>query len=265
MDILTKLEQQKLSSIGLDTLYSVITYFPYTYISLLPFVYPFTSGQRYIVNGTILSVNPVFKGKKRYLKINLDITSKQLMCYMFSFSPYLLKALKQGQKIQCILVEKGGFWNIEKFAELKDVIDSHFVLGKAKIDSYHLPKYPKNGEVTHQLLTKIHNKLPRNLYTIELSGLVPTNNLIPTKIDLSQIHHPKSIQQTKETKLQYTAFKSFLRMSLILKSEEKREKGFGKQSNIDETYLKTISTVLPYSLSMSQKNAIWEILQDVKS
>jgi RecG-like helicase len=262
---LTKSEQTKLISVGLETSYSIITYFPFTYQSIIPFEPNPMPKQRYIVDAVIASSQQVFKGKKRYIKVDLDIGVRVVSCFMFTFTPYIIKQLEQGMEIQCILIERGGFWNIEKFAPKKQQLADGFKLGSSKIQSYLLPVYPKNGLVTNNLLQKIHSKLPVQLYSLDLTGLAPENSIFPSTLSLRSIHLPASLKEAQKSMKEYIAFKSYLRMCLIHKANQKRESKIGKQTNLDKTYLQTISKLLPYSLSLSQKTAVWDILVDLEA
>jgi RecG-like helicase len=262
---LTKSEQTKLTSVGLETAFSIITYFPYTYQSIIPFEASPMPKQLYIVDAVITSSKQVFKGKKRYIKVDLDIGMRVISCFMFTFAPYIIKQLEQGMEIQCILIERGGFWNIEKFAPKKQDIVNGFKLGASKIQSYLLPVYPKNGLVTNNLLQKIHSKLPAQLYSLDLTGLAPENTIFPSILSLRSIHLPASQEEAQTSMKEYIAFKSYLRMCLIYKANQKRETKVGKPTNLDKSYLQTISKLLPYSLSLSQKTAVWDILVDLEA
>jgi RecG-like helicase len=262
---LTKSEQTKLISVGLESVFSIITYFPYTYQQIIPFDGSPLPKQRYLVNATITSSSQIFKGKKKYLKLDLDIGTRTVSCFMFTFAPYIFKQLQVNTEIQAILIERGGFWNIEKFAPKKQELADGFKLGSSKIQPYLLCVYPKNGLVTNNLLQKIHSKLPSSLYTLDLTGLAPENTIFPSSLSLRSIHLPTSLEEAQKTKQEYIAFKSFLRMCLIHKANQKRETKIGKPTNLDKTYLQTISKLLPYSLSLSQKTAVWDILVDLKT
>jgi RecG-like helicase len=261
---LTKSEQTKLTSVGLETSYSIITYFPYIYQSIIPFEPNPVPKQRYIVDAVISSSQQIFKGKKRYIKLDLDLGLRTISCFIFTFAPYIIKQLEQGMEIQCILIERGGFWNIEKFAPKKQELVDGFKLGSSKIQPYLLPVYPKNGLVTNNLLQKIHSKLPVQLYSLDLTGLAPENTIFPSTLSLRSIHLPTSLEEAQKTMKEYIAFKSFLRMCLIHKANQKRETKIGKPTNLDKSYLQSISNLLPYSLSLSQKNAVWDILVDLQ-
>jgi RecG-like helicase len=262
---LTPLQQKKLISSGVETPYSLITYFPYSLLEVFPFQMPLSDGVTYIANATILEANPVFRGKKKYLTLQLQIDGISITAYIFTFAPYILIQLKAGLTIQCLLKKTNSFWSILRYAPLSEKLVNTFSLGSSVIQPYLVPKYEKRSLLTNTLMQSVHTRLPQSAYNLQLNGLVPPNTIIPNSIDLNGIHHPSTIHQYSEKLKQFTALKAFLRMAVIYKSNEIQKTTYSSPSRLDKDYLQAVSNLLPYSLSPSQKTTIWSILKDMET
>ncbi len=260
---LTPLQQKKLTSSGIETPYSLITYFPYSLLEVYPFQIPLSESTTYLANATILQATPVFRGKKKYLTLQLQIGSIEITAYIFTFAPYILTQLKPMLEIQCLLKKTNNFWSVLRYAPLSEKVSDNFILGSSKIQPYLVPKYEKRSILTNLLLQNVHTRLPKASYLLDLKGLVPPKSILPETIDLNGIHHPTSIHNYSETLKQYTALKAYLRMSVIFKSTQIQKKTFSASSQLDKSYLQTVSNILPYALTPSQKTSVWSILSDI--
>jgi ATP-dependent DNA helicase RecG len=260
---LTPLQIEKLSKAGITNLYQLLTYFPYK----LDFISPFHNSeklinQKYILNGYISRYEMVSRGVKFF---KIDITgADNLQLYLFNSAPYIIKMLNQNCEFQFIIANKNGFWTIEKFAEKRNISDSSFILGKASLKDHILPKYTRILSLTDTTLGAIHQRLKPSDYVLNLLGLVPpANGYIGEQINLTNIHHPTTKEKFYDTKKQFTALQVFIRIALLKKISTNAKNKLGLPSKLDSEYLKKITKQLPYTLSNSQKIAIWDILQDL--
>jgi RecG-like helicase len=261
----TPLQQQKLSSAGFENLYSLITYLPFDLAKIRPLQNTFNlpqEGVLYLYSGKLTNITHR-KGGKYFLI--LDFEGKfSLRCYLFSVAKYTLKALQIGQDYQILVVYRGGFWNLEKFANQNAVKQSkNFVLGQAAEQEYLLPKYTKIGELRNGDFQALHRRLASNDYLLNLTGLVPINSFLPQFINLESIHKPTSIQSYEQTLHQWVSFKVFLRLSLLKYMDRASSQSVSWSGKLDLDFLKRISTKLPFKLSDTQKTVVWDILQEI--
>ena len=260
---LTPLQTTKLDKIGIRSMYDLITTFPFKLEQIQP--YPTSQvnpNQKYILNGFIQRFEIVNRGRK-YLKIEIS-GEFSLQLYLFNTAPYILKLLHTESEFQFIISNKNNFLSIEKMAIKNGLVGSGFVLGKAQIKSHIVPKYLRNLAVTDTTFKSIHSRLLPENYILNLAGLIPENNqLIPQKINLFDIHHPSDTDIYFKTLQQYTTLKVFLRKTVLKRIELISKEKYGTLTKLDQGYLKQLSEGLPYTLSMTQKNTIWDILGDL--
>lgn len=260
---LTPLQIEKLSKAGILNMYQLLIYFPYK----LDYIEPFYNSeklinQKYLLNGFISRYEIISRGAK-FIKI--EVSGKDnLQLYLFNSAPYIIKMMNQSCEFQFIVINKNGFWTIEKFAEKKSLQEDRFILGRTTLKNHIIPKYSKILSLTDATLASIHQRLNKSDYILNLHGLVPPNNLyIPEQINLNYIHHPRSKDLFYNTQKQFTSLQVFLRIALLKQISLNATNKIGLSSHFDIEYLKKITNSLPYTLSQSQKTTIWDILQDL--
>jgi ATP-dependent DNA helicase RecG len=260
---LTPLQYTKVTKVGVQTMYDLITYLPFR----LEEIEPFTSSQnadhnkKYLLNGFIASSEIVFKSRK-YFRINIS-GDYDISVLFFSYAPYLITLLNSPNEFQFLLQFQNGFWVIDKLIEKKPNPSKDFILGRAEMRKYLVPRYLKNRDLTNTLLKNIHTRLHDSDYLLSLENLVPPNKIIPNIINLKAIHKPTSYQDYTAAIQQYTSLKVFLRLALINYINQINKTKTGKLSKLDASYLKKISAILPYQLSPTQKTTTWELLQKI--
>ncbi|MBC7472500.1 MAG: hypothetical protein H7196_04570 [candidate division SR1 bacterium] len=262
-DNLTSLQIEKLSKAGILNLYQLLTYFPYK----LDYLEPFHNSEKlinkkYILNGFIVRYEIIPRGTK-FIKIQIS-GKDSLTLYLFNSAPYIIKMINQSCEFQFIIINKNGFWTIEKFAEKKDLQNDKFVMGRATLKNHIIPQYSKILSLTNTTLSSIHQRLNKSDYILNLHGLIPPGNLyIPEQINLNHIHHPTNKDLFYNTQKQFTSLQVFLKVALLKQISLNTANKVGLSSHLDTEYLKQITNQLPYILSQSQKITIWNILQDL--
>jgi ATP-dependent DNA helicase RecG len=264
---LTPLQVEKLKKANIHTLYQLITYFPYKLDLIKPFhLSDRQVGQKYLLNGFIVRFEIVSRGVKF---IKLDVSgSDNIQLYLFNSAPYIMKLLHQKSEFQFIILNKNGFWTIEKFAEKKELNSKKiFVLGRAKLKEYYIPRYERILALTDGTLQSIHQRLQPLDYLLNLEGLVPTNenSLMSQQINLALIHHPLGTTSYQQTAKQFTSLQVFLRVALLKQINLMNQKKLGVATNLDLEYIKSVSDSLPYTLSPTQKSTIWDLIQDLSN
>jgi RecG-like helicase len=277
---LSKSQIQNLNIAGIHSLYELLIFLPYGLENLEPIENYF--GKNYIddfgeTENSETKSKYIFQGKlitftknqgktgQSYFYLTFQSQNRTVNCYYFASSPYAAKNLIIGNEFQMVLINNNNLWSVEKIVEYKGYTDSEtYKLGQAEIKKYLLPKYSKTGFLTSPFFSQVFNQIPKVFFQLDLNGLVPTNPIIESKIDFWNIHHPSSVTQYHKTLQQWIGLRVFLKLTLIQYLEKNKEKRYAKASNIDLQFLKNLSCNLPFELSLSQKNAIWSILSEVK-
>jgi RecG-like helicase len=285
---LSKSQIQNLKLAGINSLYQLLIFLPCGLENLEPienyFGKNYISGfgenensetkSKYLLQAKLTSLTKN-RGKtgQSYFYLSFNDGMRNTNCYYFASSPYAAKNLIIGNEFQMILTNSNNLWSIEKIVELKVTattvspqgINPSFKLGQANIQKYILPKYSKTGFLTSPFFAQVFNQIPRQFFMLDLVGLVPDNPIIESKIDFWHVHHPQSVSKYHSTMQQWIGLKVFLKLALIQYVEINKEKRYAKASNLDIEFLKNLTGNLTFDLSLSQKNAIWSILSEVKT
>lgn len=268
---LTTLQIQKLRSSGINNLYDLVTYLPLGIHKVIPITNfnPLSQENTKYLDQAILENIVHRKGAKHFLQIQWksQLTDKRYQTYFFSLANYTLQNLKVGQEFQLLLVNKNNFWNLERFSRLANTIsqNENLELGKSKIQEYYEVYYPKLGFLPSNYIKSLHFRLKPEDYKLNLHGLVVNNEIIPQLIDMQQVHKPNNYKTYKETLDQWLSFQIYLKLVITKYINHQQIQKFGRATTLDLKYLKEISGSLPFSLSHSQKTAIWKILQEMSS
>ena len=260
----TSLQIKKLNEANIYSIYDLVTYLPYDLMEVTPLVSSSYYDQKktYLWEG-ILTNMTIRKGRQRFFVLEFEGESK-LSCYLFNSADYIFKALKVGVCYQLLLKYNNGFWSIDKFAAKKySASVSNFVLGQAESRDYLLPKYSKLKSLNTQSFSRFHQKLSLGDYRLDLQGLVPENNILPLIIDLNNIHHPTDRKSFIHSKQLWVSLRVYLRLSLMRYQDLKQSRNLAIAGNLNINFLKKMSRELPFELSLSQKQVIWDILKEI--
>jgi RecG-like helicase len=263
---LSKLQKQKLVNAGFHSIYDLITYFPRTVRTIKPLTNNSSAkvSELYLFEGVLEKVE--FKnGKKKYVQLSFR-TPQLLQLYYFSVTNYTTKWLTPGSMFQGLITYKKGFWSAVQLAKKKSEIQTQgFVLGSANLDTYLQVIYPEKKTITNTDLINIHQLLESRFYILDLSGLVPQNDIFPLQMNLSDIHKPSSSLDYTNAYNNWLKFKVFLKLCIHNYYNQTQVAIPGKLIELDLEYTKNLVRKLPFQLTASQKTTIWEILQDLST
>ncbi len=264
-DRFTPLQIQKLEKVGITNLYDFITYLPYDLTEIKPLenIHDLPEEKiTYLWNAKLVNITQK-KAQKNYFILDFD-GGWQLKCYLFSVSKFTYKLLEIGKEYQLLLKFHSGFWNIEKFSLKKDAINKYnFILGQAELRPYLVAKYLRIETLTGAEIVALHRRLKPIDYVLNLQGLVPKSSILKEILDLGGIHHPKSAKHYQESLSSWTTFRVFLRLCLLKYIELKRVDKPAKIGHLDVDFLRNLTHKLPFELSSSQKQTVWDILREI--
>jgi RecG-like helicase len=257
-------QAHKLESVGIRTIYDLIVYFPYKLDKIIPLEdfkqHPYHV--LFLAHAQLVTVRRK-PGKQPILILELETKIGLITAYVFSVATFTLASLTIGTEYQFIMSQKNGFWSVEKFAQLSKKESIYFHLGRSPVRSYIIPRYSKIGPLQSSFFETVHRQLKPSDYILNINGLVPDQSIIPQLIDMSRIHHPSSHDEYDITYRDFLALKVFLRLTLMRYNEYISKKEYARPTELDKEYLQQVTKKLPYSLSQSQKIAIWDILQSL--
>ena len=262
----SKNQQDKLNTIGIRSLYDLITFLPMDFVSILPFE-DFGSNPeprtKYLWQAELINVDYRKGSFKPYFYLTLQSNFKRVCAYYFASSSWTMKSLEIGKEFQFLLIQSNGFWQVEKMMAAKNFVSNNFALGSASMDSHLLCRYHKRGIFMTQFFEQIHSQLLPQSYLLNLEGLVPDNNIIPKVLNLNLIHHPQSASEYQKGMQNWVAFKLFLKISLVQYLESEKEQKLARAGVLDQVFLESMTTKLPFELSESQLKTTNEVLVEI--
>jgi len=248
---------KNLGYLGIDSLESLLTYYPYRYND-----YQIRTIQEAIPNETICIMAIVITSpivnfiKRNFNMLRFQAISNNLKIKVTIFNRgYLKNHLELGKQI--ILVGKyDSKKNTFTASEIK------FKLNETLEPVYHLTKTIKNKEM-QQVMEKalaypyqIKSNLP-----IELEEKY---QLPKVEHAIQLIHKPKTIEEARYAQRRFIYEELFTYMFKVLYSKENRSNVVGNEKNIDQNKLTAFINSLPFQLTEDQEKAINEALQDLK-
>jgi RecG-like helicase len=263
---ISKNQREKLESIGINSLYDLITLLPMDFVPILPFDKFSNNPQprtKYLFQAKLIDVERRQGSFKPYFYLTLQSETKRIQAYYFASSSWTMKSLEVGNEFQFLLIHSNGFWQVEKMVLTKDFVSANFILGSAEMSEHLLCRYHKRGIFMSQFFEQVHSQLLSHHYLLNLEGLVPDNNLIPKVLNLNLLHHPRSILEYQQGVKDWVAFKVFLKISLVQYLETEKEQKMARAGVLDPQFLGSMISKLPFELSESQLQTTNEILVEI--
>ncbi len=268
---LKKLEKLKIKTVG-DLLY----HFPFRYedfSEIIPIKDATEGIHSFLAKVENIQVRRSFRKKMFLTEATLYDRTGKLKAIWFN-QPYLTKSIAKDSMIivsgkvkkekNKFIISSPVYEVVSKNGEFltKDDINSENLKHTAGL----IPVYPETKGLTSRgLRFLIKPLLAKTKYLKDFLPLeiLKRNNLMDLKTALNQIHFPTNLEQAKKAKFRFSFEELFL-LQLILKlnrNENKRLKAY--QIPIEIEFIKELLKTLPFELTHSQKQALWEIVKDL--
>ncbi|NLA08153.1 MAG: DEAD/DEAH box helicase, partial [Parcubacteria group bacterium] len=268
---LKKLEKLKIKTVG-DLLY----HFPLRYedfSEIIPIKDATEGIHSFLAKVENIQVRRSFRKKMFLTEATLYDRTGKLKAIWFN-QPYLTKSITKDSMIivsgkvkkekNKFIISSPVYEVVSKNGEFltKDDINSENLKHTAGL----IPVYPETKGLTSRgLRFLIKPLLAKTKYLKDFLPLeiLKRNNLMDLKTALNQIHFPTNLEQAKKAKFRFSFEELFL-LQLILKlnrNENKRLKAY--QIPIEIEFIKELLKTLPFELTHSQKQALWEIVKDL--
>lgn len=251
-----------LASLGIHTVYDLLTYFPFRYedLDVIP-LDEISDGQKVLLKGVVVTEPVVsYFGKRRNrvsFKIRID---HAIVMVNFFNQPWVKK--------QAILNHELAIFG--KYNVLRQELSAmKIVAQKADANASTMsPIYALNRNLRQKKLQDLIDLALQKLDLVEEdvpSWVKEKYRLLSTKQLIHDMHHPKNPAAAKLARRSAIFHEFFLyQMQLALIAHgNKQTSGYAKKVDIDE--LSALTTELPFELSADQKRVIAEILHDLKS
>ncbi|MDC7954984.1 ATP-dependent DNA helicase RecG [Fusobacterium simiae] len=265
---ITAKQLSNLKSLGINTLYDLVYYFPRAYddrtnikkIGELKF------NEYVVLKANIMSVVnlTVRSGKKIVKAMVTDGTG--IMEILWFGMPYIKKSLRVGEEYL--------FIGQTKKANIFQLINPEYKLysGQQKVSENEiLPIYSSNKNITQNSLRKLVEKFLVNFLNYFEENipneLIKEYKIMERKKAIKNIHYPVSVKEIEEAKRRF-AIEELLILELgILKNrfiiENSNSKNYEVEGKKDK--VKNFLSLLPFSLTNAQKKVIKEIYDEISN
>ena len=265
---ITAKQLSNLKSLGINTIYDLIYYFPRAYddrtnikkIGELKF------NEYVVVKANVVSaVNlTVRSGKKIVKAMGTDGTG--IMEILWFGMPYIKKSLKIGEEYL--------FIGQTKKSAIFQLINPEYKLfsGQQKVSKNEiLPIYSSNKNITQNSLRKLVEKFLVNFLNYFEENipkkLIKEYKIMERKSAIKNIHYPISVKEIEEAKRRF-AIEELLILELgILKNrfiiENSNSKNYEVEGNREK--VRNFLSLLPFNLTNAQKKVIKEIYDEISN
>lgn len=249
----------KLKIVGIDDVYKLITNLPTGIEIILPLEKGTQIEDKTKYNWRAELTNFEKKQGKHtfYWLLQFRFENRAISVYYFANTSFTQNTLKIGSLYDLHLTRKEGLWSLNKI-KISTAQDS-----QPKPTRIIRTKYAKRGFLQSAFFEQVHKQLAPAVYSLELKGLVPTNDIIPQTLNLYSLHQPNSEQEYLKCLNQWIALKVYLKVSVMKSLEVSKIQKKAKAAKFELDFLKELTTNLPFELSVSQKQTIWELLHEI--
>ena len=269
---------ERLKKFEIETVKDLLWHFPFRYddFSEVSKIADLKINSTATVSGVISDIKMYRTWKKRMFIIEALITDDSGSIKAIWFNQrFLLSILKKGKFVnlagKVIEASKGGICLSHPNYELIDNLPRESASESALIrETRHtarlVPIYPETKRITSKALRYLIKPTLDNLE--KLNDPIPTNILNEYKFPeinqaINKIHFPDELSEAKIAKKRF-AFEDLFFLQLANLRQRLRlakEKAYSFESNIE--YVKLLLSHLPFELTQSQKESLWEILKDL--
>ncbi|WP_029758063.1 ATP-dependent DNA helicase RecG [Fusobacterium nucleatum] len=265
---ITAKQLSNLKSLGINTLYDLVYYFPRAYddrtnikkIGELKF------NEYVVLKANIMSVvNLTVRSGKKIVKAMVT-DGIGIMEILWFGMPYIKKSLRVGEEYL--------FIGQTKKANIFQLINPEYKLysGQQKVSENEiLPIYSSNKNITQNSLRKLVEKFLVNFLNYFEENipneLIKEYKIMERKKAIKNIHYPVSVKEIEEAKRRF-AIEELLILELgILKNrfiiENSNSKNYEVEGKKDK--VKNFLSLLPFSLTNAQKKVIKEIYDEISN
>ena len=245
-----------LNKLGIYTEDDLINYYPYRYNVLK--LTPLSHGEVTVVG--IVETAPIAVYIKRNLnKLTFRVQIDNYLVNVVIFNrAYMKQSIKRGSKITII-----GEYDEGKNTITASDIRLKEISGELIEPVYHLT----SGISSRNLHSLIMNALNTGIKSVDYipDYLVEEYDFPEKNTSLRQIHNPLNLSSIKKAIVRFKYEELFKFMFKINYLKGKRKDEVGLKRNVDESAITTFIDGLSFELTVDQKNAIKDIVHDLRS
>lgn len=255
-------KSEVLNSLGIKTVYDLLTYYPFRYDDIQEkSLDEIQDQEKVVLKGTVLAEPVVsYYGFKKSRLVFRMMTEQAVIGVTFFNQPFLKSKINASEEIAIY-----GKWDGRRKA-----LTGMKVLATQEEELDFSPIYHVNKQIRQKTLVDLIKQ------TWELYGhLLPENlpewltskyRLMPKRQAAYAMHFPETIEENRLAKRRLAFEEFFLfQLKMIQLRKQETSKDLGKSIMYDVTVLKEFIKTLPFELTGAQKRVVNEICADLRS
>lgn len=255
-------KSEVLNSLGIKTVYDLLTYYPFRYDDIQEkSLDEIQDQEKVVLKGTVLAEPVVsYYGFKKSRLVFRMMTEQAVIGVTFFNQPFLKSKINASEEIAIY-----GKWDGRRKA-----LTGIKVLATQEEELDFSPIYHVNKQIRQKTLVDLIKQ------TWELYGhLLPENlpewltskyRLMPKRQAAYAMHFPETIEENRLAKRRLAFEEFFLfQLKMIQLKKQETSKDLGKSIMYDVTVLKEFIRTLPFELTGAQKRVVNEICADLRS
>lgn len=255
-------KSEVLNSLGIKTIYDLLTYYPFRYDDIQEkSLDEIQDQEKVVLKGTVLAEPVVsYYGFKKSRLVFRMMTEQAVIGVTFFNQPFLKSKINASEEIAIY-----GKWDGRRKA-----LTGMKVLATQEEELDFSPIYHVNKQIRQKTLVDLIKQ------TWELYGhLLPENlpewltskyRLMPKRQAAYAMHFPETIEENRLAKRRLAFEEFFLfQLKMIQLKKQETSKDLGKSIMYDVTVLKEFIKTLPFELTGAQKRVVNEICADLRS
>ncbi len=255
-------KSEVLNSLGIKTVYDLLTYYPFRYDDIQEkSLDEIQDQEKVVLKGTVLAEPVVsYYGFKKSRLVFRMMTEQAVIGVTFFNQPFLKSKINASEEIAIY-----GKWDGRRKA-----LTGMKVLATQEEELDFSPIYHVNKQIRQKTLVDLIKQ------TWELYGhLLPENlpewltskyRLMPKRQAAYAMHFPETIEENRLAKRRLAFEEFFLfQLKMIQLKKQETSKDLGKSIMYDVKVLKEFIKTLPFELTGAQKRVVNEICADLRS
>ncbi len=261
----------RLEKLNIKTVGDLLWHFPFRYedFSQIYKIAELKAGQQATIQGTITDISLRRTWQKRMFLVEALISDETGNIRAIWFNqPYLKNILLKGKLANFAgkaTLSKNKLYFSNPVYEI--IQDTGYEIKDTRHTARLVPIYPETKGLTSKGIRYLIDPLLRDL--AEIPEFLPAsalkkNNLPEINSAIRQIHFPESLKKAQTAKKRF-AFEDLFYLQLHNIQQRlklNREKAVPLKTDIE--WLKKTLQKLPFELTLSQKQSLWDILQDIQ-
>lgn len=265
--------QKRLQKLGINNLKDLFYHFPHRYddfSNIIP-ISELKTNQSGCVKGEIMEIKNI-RTRKRGLMLTealISDDSSSIKCLWFN-QPFIKETLKKGQYV-CLAgkltsSKNGIYLSNPVYEKIRNLEIKPFDKRLTHAGRL-IPVYPETAKLTSRWLRYIIKPNLERLKNINdplPDSLIKKYNFLSLSSALNNIHFPQSSELVEKAKKRFAFQELFFLGVFVLKQRIKRLKEKSISFPIKLGLIKELVKSFPFSLTDSQRKAVWQILKDLE-